>query len=322
LEQAGAALATAGCRTFFVARPGEGLLLRSITPDAAIYVLDGLLPGAADRYVASDLRPVLGSRPEIDEWAAAKRRGAPTGSALHLDTGMNRLGLTYAEASDIAKDRGLLSALAPSLVMSHLACAETPTHPLNATQLAAFGTARALFPGVPASLANSAGAFLGPHYRFDMVRPGIALYGAKFIGDRPPLQPVVTLEARILHVREAAPGETVGYGATETVRKPTRIAVLAAGYADGYHRAASSADGRPGARVFVREGYAPLVGRVSMDLMAVDVTGIPGVARGDWAELFGPNVPVDEVAAHAGTIGYELLTSLGSRYFQDHLGAS
>jgi alanine racemase len=235
---------------------------------------------------------------------------------------MNRLGLTYAEARDIANDRDLLSALAPSLVMSHLACAETPTHPLNATQLAAFGTARALFPGVPASLANSAGAFLGPDYRFDMVRPGIVLYGAKFIGDRPPLQPVVTLEARILHVREAAPGETVGYGATETVRKPTRIAVLGAGYADGYHRAASSADGRPGARVFVRKGYAPLVGRVSMDLMAVDVTGIPGVARGDWAELFGPNVPVDEVAAHAGTIGYELLTSLGSRYFQDHLGAS
>lgn len=320
LEQAGAALARAGCRTFFVARPGEGLLLRRITPDAAIYVLDGLLPDAADRYIASNLRPVLGSLPEIGEWAEVKRQGASAGSALHIDTGMNRLGLTHAEARDIADDRDLLAALAPSLVMSHLACAETPAHPLNARQQAAFGNARALFADIPASLANSAGAFLGPDYRFDMVRPGIALYGAQFLPDRPPLKPVVTLEARILQVRDAAPGETVGYGATETIRNPARVAVLAAGYADGYHRAASSADGRPGARVFIRGRFAPLVGRVSMDLVAVDVTAIPGVTRGDWAELFGPHVPVDEVAAHAGTIGYELLTGLGPRYERRYVG--
>jgi alanine racemase len=314
LQQAGAALAMAGCRTFFVARPGEGLLLRKVAPDAAIYVLDGLPPGAADQYIASDLRPVLGSLSEIGEWAEAKRRGATTGSALHIDTGMNRLGLTLAEAREIANDRDLLAALAPSLVMSHLACADTPAHPLNARQLAAFREARALFPGVPASLANSAGAYQGADYRFDMVRPGIALYGAQFLPDRPPLKPVVTLEARILQVRDTAPGETVGYGAVETIRNPARIAVLAAGYADGYHRAASSSDGRPGARVFIRGRSAPVVGRVSMDLIAVDVTAIPEVDRGDWAELFGPNVPVDEVAAHAGTIGYELLTGLGSRY--------
>ena len=314
LQQAGAALAKAGCRTFFVARPGEGLLLRKVATDAAIYVLDGLPPDAADQYIASDLRPVLGSLSEIGEWAEAKRRGATTGSALHIDTGMNRLGLTLAEAREIADDRDLLAALAPSLVMSHLACADTPAHPLNTRQLAAFREARALFPGVPASLANSAGAYLGPDYRFGMVRPGIALYGAQFLPDRPPLKPVVTLEARILQVRDAAPGDTVGYGAVETIRHPARIAVLAAGYADGYHRAASSSDGRPGARVFIRGRSAPLVGRVSMDLIAVDVTEIPEVDRGDWAELFGPNVPVDEVAAHAGTIGYELLTGLGSRY--------
>ncbi|HEX9569946.1 MAG TPA: alanine racemase, partial [Rhodospirillales bacterium] len=302
LERAGTALAKAGCRTFFVALPDEGMRLRAIAPGAAIYVLDGLLPHATADYIAADLRPVLGSLPEVAEWAAAKRQGAPTGSAIHVDTDMNRLGLTLAEARDVAGDPALVTALAPSLVMSHLACADTPDHPMNARQLAAFREVRKLLPQTPASLANSAGSFLGPDYRFDMVRPGIALYGAKFIADRPPLKPVVALEARVLHVRDALPGETVGYGATQTVDAAARIAILAVGYADGYHRAASSSDGRSGARVFIRGRSAPLVGRVSMDLIAVDVTGIPEVARGDWAELFGPNVPVDEVAAHAGTI--------------------
>jgi alanine racemase len=296
--------------------------LRAIAPGAAIYVLDGQLPHAAADYIAADLRPVLGSLPEVAEWAAAKRQGAPTGSAIHVDTGMNRLGLTLAEARDVAGDAALVTALAPSLVMSHLACADTPEHPMNARQLAAFREVHSLFPGIPGSLANSAGSFLGSDYRFDMVRPGIALYGAKFIADRPPLEPVVTLEARVLQVRDTLPGETVGYGATEIVRAAARIAILAVGYADGYHRAAASSDARSGARVFIRGRSAPLVGRVSMDLIAVEVTGIPEVARGDWAELFGPNVPVDEVAAHAGTIGYELLTGLGPRYVRTYVGST
>jgi len=206
-------------------------------------------------------------------------------------------------------------------VMSHLACADTPDHPLNHAQLAAFREVRALFPGVPASLANSAGIFLGPDYHFDLVRPGIALYGGAAVADVPnPMRPVVILEARILQVRDARPGETVGYGATETLGRPSGLAILGAGYADGYPRHASSSDERPGARAFLHGLSAPLVGRVSMDLIAVDVTEVPGARRGDWVELFGPNIPVDEVAERAGTIGYELLTHLGRRYHRRYLG--
>ena len=320
LEPAGRALAEAGCRTFFVALPEEGLRLRAILADAVIYVLDGLVPGSAAALAAADLRPVLGSFPEIDEWAALKAAGAPTGSALHVDTGMNRLGLTPNEAAALAGDPARLAAIAPSLLMSHLACADTPDHPSNARQLDAFRVVRALMPTVPASLANSAGIFLGRDYHFGLARPGIALYGAAFAAGARPLRPVVTLEARVLQVRDVPAGSSVGYGATETVRKPSRIAILSVGYADGYHRHASSADGRPGASVYVDGARAPVVGRVSMDLIAVDVTAFPLVARGDWVELFGPHVPVDEVAAPAGTIGYELLTALGRRYARRYVG--
>jgi alanine racemase len=320
LEPAAKALAEAGCHTFFVALPDEGLRLRATVRDAAIYILDGLMPGSAATYVAADLRPVLGSFPEIEEWAAAKQAGAPTGAALHIDTGMNRLGLTLGEARVLSEHRDLVSTIAPSLVMSHLAAADTPDHPLNRKQLSAFRAVRALLPHIPASLANSAGILLGPDYRFDLVRPGIALYGAAAAAGAHPLRPVVTAEARILQVREAKRGETVGYGATETLRQPTRIAIVAAGYADGYHRHAGSSDARPGARAFLHGRYAPLVGRVSMDLIAIDVTDIPGAERGDWVELFGANIPIDEVAHHAGTIGYELLTGLGRRHDRRHVG--
>ena len=308
------ALAEAGCHTFFVALPEEGLRVREAVRDAAIYVLNGLLPGAAERHAAADLRPVLGSWPEIEEWAAFRKAGGTTGAALQVDTGMNRLGLTPAEARKLAERRELAGALGLTLVMSHLAAADTPEHPLNRKQLTAFRAVRTLFPDLPASLANSAGIFLGRDYHFDLVRPGIALYGAAPGEGLSPLRPVVTLEARILMVREGKRGETVGYGATETLERPTRIAVVGAGYADGYHRRAGSSDRRRGARARLHGQDAPIVGRVSMDLMALDVTDIPGAERGDWVELFGPNVPVDEVADHADTIGYELLTGLGRRY--------
>jgi alanine racemase len=318
IAEAGKALAAAGCATFFVATVEEGIALRRALPGAVIYVLGGFWSAAADAFHDNNLRPVLNSIAEIGEWIAARQQGIATGAAVHVDTGMNRLGLTVAEALALGRER--IAALAPTLVMSHLACADTPAHPLNARQLLAFRTVVAAFPGVPASLANSAGVALGADYHFDLVRPGIALYGARPGEALAALKPVATAEARVLMVREMAAGETVGYGATETRGGPARIAILCAGYADGYHRAASSRDGRPGARVFVRGRFAPLIGRVSMDLMAVDVTAIHGVTRGDWAELFGPNVPVDEVAAHAGTIGYELLTGLGRRYARRYVG--
>lgn len=315
LEAAAEALAEAGCHTFFVALPEEGMRLRHTVRDAAIYVLNGLLPGSAETMVSHDLRPVLGSMPEITEWAAIKSDGADTSAAIHVDTGMNRLGLTVVEARQLAEDRALLEAIRPSLLMSHLACADTPEHPLNRRQLTSFRAVRALLPNIPASLANSAGILLGPEYHFDLVRPGIALYGGAAVRDVPnPMEPVATLEAAVLQVRDVKRDETVGYGASETASRPSRVAIVGLGYADGYHRRAGSSDTRAGARAFVRGRFAPLVGRISMDLMAIDVTEVPGVTRGDMVELFGRHVPVDEVAGHAQTIGYEFLTGLGQRY--------
>jgi alanine racemase len=301
IETATPALARAGCRTFFVALVEEGIRLRRAVPDATIYILAGLIADSAPTLVQHNLRPVLGSMAEIEEWAAA---GAPIGSALHVDTGMNRLGITPAQA--LALD---VTRIKPSLVMSHFVVSEEPDDPLNIRQRQAFAAVRAAMPEVPASLANSAGVYLGPDFHFDLVRPGIALYGASPGPKVPaPMNVVATVEARVLIVRDGKPGETVGYGATRTLARPTRIAVVGAGYADGYHRITS------GGYVVIRGKRAALLGRVSMDLIAVDVTDIPGAARGDWAELFGRQVPVDDVAGWSGTVGYELLTGLGHRY--------
>jgi alanine racemase len=320
LERAASALAAAGATTFFVALPDEGVRLRAAVPAAVIYVLDGLI-GGAGLYADADLRPVLGSWPEVEEWLAFRKAGGTTGAALHVDTGMNRLGLTLHEALELRRDERTLRQLAPDLIVSHLACADTPDDPMNRRQLALFREVRNQFPDIAASLANSAGVFLGPDYHFDLVRPGIALYGGVAVtGVTNPMRPVVTLEARVIAVREVDEGESVGYGATEHVKQPTRIAILALGYADGYHRAASGSDAKPGAAVWIRGQRAPLVGRVSMDVLAVDVTRIPGAARGDWAEMFGRHIPVDEVARHAGTIGYELLTGLGRRLERRYIG--
>ena len=319
-EAAVRALAAAGCRTFFVALPDEGLTARRAAPDAVIYILNGVFEGAEETLAKADLRPVLGSWPEIEAWAAFRPGGAKPSAAIHIDTGMNRLGLTLHEALALARRPDLLGAIGPSLVMSHLACADTPDHPLNQAQLALFGEIRREFAGIPASLANSAGTLLGGDFHFDLVRPGIGLYGAAAMTGVPPLRTVVTLEARVIQVREAEAGETVGYGATERLKRPSRLALLSVGYADGYHRTASSSDEKPGARAQLRGRMAPLVGRVSMDLIAIDATDLPVVHRGDWAELFGPNSPVDEVAAAAGTIGYELLTGLGGRCERRYVG--
>jgi alanine racemase len=322
LEPAARALAEAGCQTFFVALADEGLRLRAVVRNAIIYVLDGFLAGAAEAFAAARLRPVLSSLQEIAEWAAFRRDGgANLRAAIHVDTGMNRLGLTPGEARRLAQNAELLAAIAPDLILSHLACADTPNHPMNRKQLAAFRAVRVLLPDIPASLANSAGIFLGSDYHFDLVRPGIGLSGGEAVAGMPSAtRPVATLEARILQVRDARPGDKVGYGATETVGRPSRIAVVGAGYADGYHRRAGSSDARPGARAYLRGRYAPLVGRVSMDLIAIDVTDIAGAERGDWVELFGPNISIDEVARNAETIGYELLTGLGRRYARTYIG--
>lgn len=309
------ALVAAGCRTFFVALPQEGAAVRTVAPDAAVWVLNGFLSDAADTYVNSNIWPVLNSLDEVSDWAAWRRRrpGAAPPAALHVDTGMDRLGLRPEEAERVA-GRPLIAEAGIALVMSHLACADQADHPLNQAQLKQTERLRALFPGLPFSLANSAGIHHGAAFHFDIVRPGIALYGG---GCHPQAQsePVVIAEARVLQLRQANAGETVGYGATRTLTRDSRIAVLGAGYADGYLRAAGGTDERPGASVYIAGRRAPLLGRVSMDLVAADVTDIPDdeVRRGDWAELFGPNISIDEVADHAGTIAYELLTGLSRR---------
>jgi alanine racemase len=304
------ALWAAGCRTFFVAVPREGERARKAAPDATIYVLNSFANDWAEVCRAYALRPVLGSFAAIEAWS----RCAPEEpSAIQIDTGMNRLGLTLKEALDLARRSDLLDAASPRLIMSHFACADEPNHPMNLSQLALFGEIRREFPNLAASLANSAGIHLGTDTHFDMVRPGIALYGAEYVSGTPPLATVVTARARIMQVREAAAGETVGYGAGKRLEEDARIAILSAGYADGYHRLTGSSDARRGAAVLIRGRLARIMGRVSMDLITVDVSDIPGVAEGDWAELFGPTVAIDEAAKAANTVGYEFLTQLSHR---------
>lgn len=323
LKPVALALANAGCDTFFVALLDEARRLRAALPTATIYVLDGLMPGTAGEFRKLRVEPVLGSWPEIDEWDAfARECGEPLPAAIHIDTGMVRLGLTPQEAQVLAERMRLLN-FKPNLVMSHFACADEPKHPLNAKQISVFRELSALFSGVPASLANSAGLLAHKNSHFDLVRPGISIYGGCAVtGEDNPMRPVVRLDLRILQVRQAAKDESVGYGATQALRRDSRIAICAAGYADGVFRAVGSSDSRNGAEAIVAGRRCPLVGRVSMDLLAIDVTDVPeaDVKRGDFATLVGDGISVDDFAAHAGTIGYETLTSLGQRYARIYCG--
>jgi alanine racemase len=317
------ALAKAGCKTFFVATPEEAAAARAAVPSAAIYVLNGLIQNNGDAYAKIDARPVIGDLNELAEWDVfCRRTGWAGGAAIHIDTGMNRLGLTVVEAQGLiprinAGDHGI------SLVMSHLACAESLNHPVNARQLSAFRAIASEYSGVPASLSNSSGIFLGNAFHFDMVRPGAALYGVNPTPEADsPMQPVVELKARVVQIRDVERGESVGYSGNWTARRPTRLAIVSAGYADGYFRAGSSNDGTRGAEVIVAGKRCPVAGRISMDLAAIDVTDLErnAVRRGHLVTLIGEGITVDELAHHFGTIGYEVLTSLGSRYARVYKG--
>ena len=325
VEPVARAFSGAGCKTFFVATLEEAIVARAALPQAMIYVLDGFFQNCGDTYAKLNVRPVIGDLNELAEWDVfCRRSGWAGGAAIHIDTGINRLGLTIAEAQGIvprinAGDHGI------TLVMSHLACAETLNHPLNAKQLAAFREIASLFSGVPASLANSSGIYLGAPFQFDMVRPGAALYGVNptpeagqsdAAGDRS--------QARIVQIRNVDKSESVGYGGTWTARRPTRLAIVAAGYADGYFRAGGSNDGTRGAEIIVAGKRCPIAGRVSMDLIAVDVTDLEKNAarRGHWATLIGEGITVDEIGHHFGTIGYEVLTGLGARYRRIYKGGT
>src|SRR3954451_8880386 len=272
-DQVARALANAGCKTFFVATLDEARVVRSAAPTATIYTLDGFFQNTGDTYAAIDCKPVIGDLNELAEWDVfCRRAGWNGGAAIHIDTGMNRLGLTIAEAQGIiprinAGDHGI------TLVMSHLVSAEHLNNQTNSKQLTVFREIASLFSGVPASLANSSGIFLGPQFQFDLVRPGAALYGVNPTPEADnPMQPVVELKARIVQIRNVERGHTVGYGGTWTARRPTRLAIVAAGYADGYFRAGSSNSGTRGAEVVVSGTRCPVAGRISMDLTAIDVS--------------------------------------------------
>jgi alanine racemase len=324
-EQVARALARAGCKTFFVANLDEARVVRAAAPSAALYSLGGFFANTGSVYAEIDCRPVIGDLNELAEWDVfCRRSGWSGGAAIHIDTGMNRLGLTISEAQGIiprinAGDHGI------TLVMSHLVSAEQLHSPVNARQLTTFREIASLFSGVPASLANSSGIFLSPQFQFDLVRPGAALYGVNPTPEADnPMQPVVELKARIVQIRNIDRGETVGYGGTWTARRPTRLAIVAAGYADGYFRAASSNDGTRGAEVVVAGKRCPIAGRISMDLIAVDVTDLDknAVRRGHMVTLIGEGITVDELAHHFGTIGYEVLTSLGRRFVRVYKGGN
>jgi alanine racemase len=323
IEPVAKALAAAGCKTFFVATLDEARAARAALPQAVIYVLNGFFQNTGEAYAKIDCRPVIGDLNELAEWDVfCRRSGWSGGAAIHIDTGMNRLGLTIQEAQGLiprinAGDHGI------TLVMSHLVSAEQLNSPINARQLAAFREIQSLFTGVPAALANSSGIYLGPPFQFDLVRPGAALYGVNPTPEADnPMQPVVDLKARIIQTRTIERGDTVGYGGTWTARRPTKLALVSTGYADGYFRAASANDGTRGAEVIVAGKRCPIAGRISMDLIAVDITDLPPNAarRGHMATLIGEGITVDELAHHFGTIGYEVLTSLGRRFARVYKG--
>ncbi|RMF96504.1 MAG: alanine racemase [Gammaproteobacteria bacterium] len=297
------ALAAAGCRDFFVATLDEGLALRARLPEAAIYVFNGQPPGAARRFIEARLVPVLNTPAQLADWSEAG--GGPCW--LHIDTGMCRLGLSPAEFQ--ALDRSRLRRIGLSGLMTHLACAEEPAHPLNRQQLAEFRSLAATLPGLPLSIGNSAGLLLGGAFADDLARPGIALYGGRIDG-RAPVREVLQLSGRVLQINVIDRPRSVGYGATATVAPPARLATVGVGYADGYLRSLGNAG------FAVHAGRRlPLVGRVSMDALVVDVSSLPadGLRPGDWLTLLGGGLGIDELAALAGTIAYELLTGLGPR---------
>jgi alanine racemase len=322
MEGVAPALARAGCRDFFVARLGEGAALRALVPPARIFILDGFVHGEdeadLDAFREHQLVPVLNDDLQLQAYAGqARRLGQRLAVALHLDTGMARLGFGEAATRWLAAAEEVLANLHLELVMSHLACAEEPQHPLNALQLQRFTSLAELFQA-PRSFANSSGIFLGPAWRFDLCRPGAALYGVNPTPGRSnPMLPVVRLEAPVLQRRDVDAIGTVGYGATTAVFPGSRLLTLPLGYADGFPRSTG-----PGWRARLLTHELPLAGRVSMDLLSLDATALPAEVHcgpGTMIELIGGPDGVDRLAAAAGTIGYEILTRLGRRYERIYL---
>jgi alanine racemase len=308
------ALVSAGCRVFFVAHIHEAAAVATLLPDdATLYVLNGAPPGSEDVFRATGAMPVLNSIQQARRWQRfCEGSNRPGPAALQIDTGMSRLGIDPSEVGALAHDASFRRAVPLQMVMSHLACADTPDAPANEQQLQAFLAAASQLPGVPRSLANSGGVLMGAPYCMDVARPGIALYGGAPCGDGfNPVQPVIALKAQILQIRTIASGTGVGYGLAFTAPGPLRLATLSIGYADGWPRALG---GRGAA--YHGNQRLPIVGRISMDSLSVDISAVAPdmLNEGDWLELIGPHQSIDTVAADAGTIAYEIMTRIGRRY--------
>ncbi|MCZ8186067.1 MAG: alanine racemase [Beijerinckiaceae bacterium] len=327
IETAVPALAKAGCRTFFVAHLSEAIRARAAAPESAIYVLNGFASGRMQDYVAHRLRPVLGSAGEIDAW-----RQRPEGAelaALHVDTAMNRLGLRLDAALSLVNTTSLAD-LGIGLTMTHFASAEEPDAADTRDQISRFSALQAVIqaPGspnraIPASLCNSSGHFIPGVPFFQLSRPGYALYGGNPTTGRPnPMQPVIRLEAPVVQILDVPAGEAVGYNGRWVARRDSRIATVSCGYADGFPRNAGNGPDHPGGTALVAGRECPFAGNVSMDLITIDVTGIPAASLkpGDFVTLIGDALDVDRVGAAGRTIGYEILTNLGRRYRRGAIG--
>ena len=309
-----AVLARQGCDKFFVASLDEAIELRGLLPDAFIAVLNGVMAGSEALFAENNLIPVLNDLAQIERWAALSRRlgGESLEAIVHIDTGMCRLGLPQEETRRLAAEPERLDGLALILVMSHLVSAEKPDNPLNPAQRATFDALRALLPQAPASLVNSSGVFLGPEYHYQLGRPGVSLYGVNPTPAQPnPMAEVINLHSKIIQVRDVDSPQTVGYGASHRVAAPGRIATVPVGYADGYQRTLSN-------RAFaaICGVRVPVVGRVSMDLITLDVSELrpDQTLPGADVELIGGACPLDEFAAFAGTMEYEIINRLGPRF--------
>lgn len=304
MEKIWAALENAGCPFYFAATPDEALTLRRLTKKP-VAALGGVWPGVEDDFIRHNIMPVLNTPEDIARWrAAADRHRLRLPAIMHFDTGMNRLGLT------VAPDEVAVDGLDIACVMSHFACADEKDNPMTAAQFEKFMKIAAHFPSAKKSIAASSGIFRGAGYCLDMARPGMALYGLNPAPESAnPMRPVVSLSARILQVKKIAKGETVGYGASFRAERGMTVATAALGYADGFLRALGNRG------TLWHDGAAcPVIGRVSMDLVTVDATAALSIAAGDFIEVVGPHQSADDLAAAAGTIGYEILTSLGQRY--------
>jgi alanine racemase len=306
------ALIAEGCDIFFVAHLDEARRLRDAIGDRpAVHVLNGIMPGAEDECIAAGAIPVLNSLEQLEAWRdAAKRAGRRLQATLQVDSGMSRIGMAPAEAERLTATPGALDGIEIGLLMSHLACADEPDHPANHVQLAEFERLRGLLPKAPVSFANSSGIFLGEPYRFDLARPGAALYGVNPVpGKSNPMRQVVRLDAKVIQTRALSAGAGIGYGHAFHAVEPIRTATISLGYADGWPRRAVAA-------AWFGDMRLPFVGRVSMDSIILDLSALPEgtLTGGDMVELIGPHQSVDDIAALAGTIGYEILTSLGHRF--------